>query len=253
VGVAIAAPTYFFPNSPFDVSTWPGGFNVLTILGLSGTFLFAQLYRYRRVSNQVQCQQTKWVVFGVTIALVVFLVGSLYSLIFPSLSQPGSLYSFAFTAAIGLVLLAIPLSIGIAILRYRLWDVDVLINRTLVYGVLTGMLALVYTGLAVTLQFLLRGLTGGSQLALVGSTLVTAALIQPLRRRIQRAIDRRFYRRKYDAARIVATFSETLRGEVDLDELSEQLVAVVEETMQPTHVWLWLRKTEQRSRRDRET
>jgi hypothetical protein len=253
VGVAIAAPTYFFPNSPFDVSTWPGGLNVLTILGLAGTFLFAQLYRYRRVSNQVQRQQTKWVVFGVTIALVVFLVGSLYSLIFPSLSQPGSLYSFAFTAAVGLVLLAIPLSIGIAILRYRLWDVDVLINRTLVYGVLTGMLALVYTGLVVTLQFLLRGLTGGSQLALVGSTLVTAALIQPLRRRIQTAIDRRFYRRKYDAARIVAAFSETLRGEVDLDELSEQLVAVVEETMQPTHVWLWLRKPEQRGRRDRET
>ncbi len=249
VGVALAVPLFFFPNSPFDVNTWPGGLNVLTILSFGGTLLFAQLYRYRRVSNPVQRQQTRWVVFGVTIALVVFLGGSLYALIFPSLSQPGSLYSLAFTTASGLALLAIPLSIGIAILRYRLWDVDVLINRTLVYSALTGTLALVYAGLIVTLQFLLRGLTGG----LVGSTLAIAALIQPVRRRIQRAIDRRFYRRKYDAARILAAFSETLRGEVDLNQLSEQLVAVVEETMQPTYVSLWLSKPEQHDRRNMKT
>ena len=147
--------------------------------------------------------------------------------------------------SIMLVLLLIPLSLAIALLRYRLWDVDLLINKTLVYGLLTGTLVALYAGCIVGLQALLRGLFHQtSAVAIVISTLVIAALVQPLRKGIQAIIDRRFYRRKYDAARTLAAFSATLRNEVDLTQLSKQLIAVVQETMQPAHISLWLRPPE---------
>jgi len=146
-------------------------------------------------------------------------------------------------------MLLIPLSIGFAVLRSELWDIDLIINRTLVYGTLTAVLALVYVGQVIALQFLLRGLISQtSDIAIVASTLAIAALFHPLRHRIQQAIDRRFYRRKYDAAQTLATFSATLRDEVDLEQLREALVAVVEETMQPAHVSLWLRKPKQQGK-----
>src|SRR5262249_7948682 len=137
----------------------------------------------------------------------------------------------------------IPLAVGIALLRYRLWDIDLIINRTLVYGMLTGTLASVYFLLIIVLQSLVRSLTGQvlqSPLVIVASTLAIVALFEPLRQRIQSIIDRRFYRRKYDAAKTLAAFSATLRSEVDLDQLREQVVAVVQETMQPAHISLWL-------------
>jgi len=162
---------------------------------------------------------------------------------FPSPSSPFD--AFIVTAIIWpAALLLIPISIGFSILRYRLYDIDLLINRTLVYGTLTILLALVYFGLIFALQYLLRGIISqNSDVAIVVSTLVIAAIFQPLRHRIQAIIDRRFYRRKYDAAKIVESFSAKLRNEVDLSQLSEELVAVVQETMQPTHVSLWLRKS----------
>jgi hypothetical protein len=139
---------------------------------------------------------------------------------------------------------AVPVSVGIAILRYRLYDIDLLINRTLVYGTLTATLLAVYFGGVATSQAILRALTGYEQqpqLAVVVSTLAIAALFNPIRRRIQAFIDRRFYRRKYDAASTLEAYSARLRDETDLGSLSEGLIGAVKETMQPEHVSLWLR------------
>jgi hypothetical protein len=135
----------------------------------------------------------------------------------------------------------LPVAVGIAILRYHLYDIDLIINRTLVYGPLTAVLAVLYFGSIVVLQLLFRALTGeGSQLVVVASTLAIAALFNPLRHRIQGFIDRSFYRRKYDAVKTLGTFSATLRDETDLVALREDLVEIVRETMQPVHVSLWL-------------
>src|SRR5713101_8230356 len=216
------------------------------ILGLVGL----QVYRYRRVSTFRERQQTKWVVFG----LVVALGGFALFLIIGSLSLPAEvgnspLAGLILTTVVNGFLLLFPISIAIAILRSRLYDIDTIINKALVYGGLSGILGALYAGLIIGLESLAGVITRqGSQqpVVLVVSTLAIAALFQPLRHRIQAIIDRRFYRRKYDAAKILAAFSATQRNVVDLDDLSKQLLAVVQETMQPEHVSLWLRPPEQR-------
>jgi len=195
------------------------------------------IVRWRRAKDEER-QQLKWLVYIGVISVITTIIGSTGALL------PLSPYIPVLIGAIGVAgaSIGIPVAIGIAMLRHRLYDIDILINRTLVYGTLTAILGLVYFGSVVVLQFLLRGfLAQGTQLAVVGSTLGIAALFHPLRQRIQQAIDRRFYRSKYDAARTLEAFSATLRNEVDLTELSKQLLAVVQETMQPAHVRLWLR------------
>ncbi len=200
-----------------------------------------QIYRYVRVYDGVQRQQTKWFVFGLVVGFSCLAIYSIFGALVPSLSASDSWYQLLNALTWLSIWTLLLLSVGIAILRYRLWDIDVIINRTLVYGSLSALLALLYIGLIFGLRFLFRGMfRQNSGVAIVVSTLVIAALFQPLRHRIQTIIDHRFYRRKYNARRIIANFSATLRGEVDLTELREQLIAVVEETMQPAHVSLWL-------------
>ncbi|MGZ3603313.1 MAG: hypothetical protein ACXVDF_25645, partial [Ktedonobacterales bacterium] len=198
--------------------------------------IFALIYRYRRASSSRERQQTKWAVLGLVIAGTGVIVLNVAQALIVNIA-----FQVLLSTLFPLVLLAIPLTIGIAILRSQLYDIDIIINRVLVYGLLTGLLATLYFATVLGLQSLLGGFTKDSQLAIVASTLLIAALFQPLRRRIQALIDRRFYRRKYDAARTLDTFSATLRQQVDLADLSDHLLAVVEETMQPTHATLWLR------------
>jgi hypothetical protein len=187
----------------------------------------------------VERQQIKWFAYAVAAT-----TGGTILYIIPSFIDTPLWFErvgFALNVAVAP---AIPVAIGIAILRYWLYEIDTLINRTLVYGVLTAMLAAVYFGSVAATQAIFRALTGQEQqpqLAIVISTLVIAALFNPLRRRIQSFIDRRFYRRKYDAAKTLEAFSAKLRDETDLDALNAELVGVVRETMQPAHVSLWLR------------
>jgi fumarate reductase subunit D len=248
VFLAVLIPFTFFPNEPFTQNTLALSLLNLTFLGEFAIIAVVQLYRYRRVSSPLQRQQTKWVVYGLSVLCTVIVVGVVL-LIVLALSSPSSLSPLLALYVVGdLLLLLIPLSFGFAMLRYRLWDIDIIIRRTLLYGTLTAILTLVYVGLVIGLQALLRGIINqGSSVAIVISTLAIAALSQPLRRQIQAIIDRRFYRRKYDAAKTVAAFSATLRQEVDLEELREHLLTVVQETMQPAHVSLWLRPPEQAS------
>jgi hypothetical protein len=200
--------------------------------------------RFRR-SRGEERQQIKWIAFAASIVVVVYLIAMIASFIFPSdsWSTAGSVWWLnLLTYAALLSFTTLPIAVGFAVLRHRLYDIDLLINRALVYGSLTATLALIYFGGVVGLQSVFVALTGEqSTLAVVASTLVIAALFNPLRRRIQSIIDRHFYRRKYDAVKTLEGFSMKLRDETDLDALSDDLVGVVSETMQPSHVSLWLR------------
>jgi hypothetical protein len=231
----------FFPLSPLNPFTRFPLLDTVTFVGFVGTMVLGQIYRYRRVSSLLQRQQTKWIVFSLSVAVGCYVGLTVLYGVF-SLPPRGPVADLIIFTAIYCLMLLIPLSIAFAILRSRLWDIDMLINRTLVYGTLTAMLAVVYVGLVIGLSALLRGLISqDNSVAIVLTTLAIAALFQPLRQLIQVGIDRRFYRRKYDAARTLAAFSATLRSEVDLSQMREDLVAVVQETMQPAHISLWLR------------
>ena len=236
---------FFMLPGPFTILSWPVPLFLLELALAWGSPIAVQIYRYRRVSTPVQRQQTRWVIFGLLCFLMLLLLQGLTAQFVLPTTVGGALFHLASPALPALGFLLIPLSITIAIQRSRLWEIDIIIRRTLVYSTLTVILALLYVGLVFGLESLVRLFTGQvsqSPVIIVASTLAIAALFQPLRRRIQVMIDRRFYRRKYDAAKTVEAFSATLRNELDLSQLREHLITVVQDTMQPSHVLLWLRE-----------
>jgi hypothetical protein len=246
VGVALSA---FSPGAylgslgpirnPLGVEGLAGAYKALLYAGsplLYGAAVLSLFVRLRRAEG-VERQQLKWFAY----AAAMFASG-IVLLVIPLAVDTPSWFVRAATAVFTAAGTAIPITIGIAILRYRLYEIDRLINRTLVYGSLTVVLILLYVGSVVALQGIFRALTGQeSQLAVVASTLVIAALFNPLRRRVQGFVDRRFYRRKYDARKTLEAFSAKLRDETDLEALNSDLIGVVRETMQPAHVSMWLR------------
>ena len=208
---------------------------IVGLLALAVACAVALFVRYRR-ANETEREQIKWLLYACAVFLVVYVGGVLRSV------GTASLGGYIWEVLFGLSVITLPAAIGIAVLKYRLYDIDLLINRTLVYASLTAMLALVYVGGVTGLQAALRALTGQeSTLAIVASTLAIAALFNPLRRRVQGFVDRRFYRRKYDAAKTLAAFSSRLRDETDLKALGADLVGVARVTVQPEYVSLWLR------------
>ncbi|HEY8323317.1 MAG TPA: hypothetical protein VIG77_02435, partial [Ktedonobacterales bacterium] len=209
---------------------------IFAVLGVVSLVL-----RYRRADQQSR-QQIKWFVYGSVMMVIIVLVGIfIASQITNDLALSNAVGNMSFAVAI----LALPLGVGIGVLRYRLYDIDILIKRTLVYGSLTAILAGLYFGLVIGAQQLTHRLTGqqGAQqpVVIVLTTLLIAALFTPLRGWLQRGIDRRFYRSRYDAAKTLATFSASLRSEVDLAQLNNHLLGVVDATMRPAHASLWLR------------
>jgi hypothetical protein len=220
------------PSHVLDVVLLFAAVPMLFVAGLGAVISLFVRFRWARGNER---QQIKWFASAAALSLV-------WIIVFGQ-STRGLPEAIVALSSL-LVIPSIPIATGIAILRYRLYDIDRIINRTLVYGSLTVMLALIYFGGVAATQAIYRALTGQEQqpqLAVVVSTLAIAALFSPLRRRIQSFIDRRFYRRKYDAAKTLEAFSAKLRDETDLERLGDELMGVVQETIEPTHVSLWLR------------
>jgi hypothetical protein len=250
--VAVAVVTLTMFVQPFDATdnarglsnptglSWAGSIGALfVLLPLSFLGAIASLFvRYRRAGAHERLQ-LRWIAFGGLAFLATYLC-TLLVLIGFGVSDKSTLGQVV-TTFTQMAYAAVPAAIGVAVLRHRLYDIDVVINRALVYGSLTAVLGATYLAIVLLLQLALQPLTKSSQLAVAVSTLAVAALFSPARRRIQSVVDQRFYRRKYDAARTLEEFSARLRSEIDLDSLSDELRRVVHDAMQPAHVSLWLR------------
>jgi hypothetical protein len=225
------------------VALWISDQFTFLLLGTIAISMMSIVVRFRYATG-LERQQLKWITYVVGVLLMLFAASSLIGELLGS-----DAYPLALEVALLLSFVAFPIAVSIAILRYRLYDIDIIINRTLVYGLLTMALATVYVGCVVLLRSVLAPLTGSSELAIVTSTLAIAALFNPLRRRIQATIDKRFFRRKYDATKVLAAFGRTVRDETDLEALTSEMLHVVDETMQPETVGLWLRAGETEVRR----
>jgi hypothetical protein len=248
--VGVQIPEFFGPGSTMDPTQASPALQAFVFLGFVASVALTQAYRYRRDSTPAQRRQTKWVVYGTVIALAGYLaLAFLLPLAVARTSQESAAYQLLVPTGETLFMLLVPLSVGVAILRSHLYDIDLLINRTLIYSSLTLILATIYFGIVLASQQVIRLVTGQTEvhqpLLIVVTTLLIAALFQPLRLRLQAAIDRRFYRHRYDAARMLTGFGETLRSEVDLARLSERLVETAEKAVRPAHVSLWLRPLNQ--------
>jgi hypothetical protein len=241
--------TLYFEANPFlNSAAIPTAFGIVITAGVLLSVIVAQFYRYLYISDSGQKQQTKWVVFGFSIAILLTMAITLPITLQPSLDRSGprlAIYVLA-VVALGAIFGAVGLiSLTIAILRFRLWDIDSLIRRTLLYGVLSSLLGIIYFGSVVLLQSVVQTITGrpaDSSGIIVISTLAIAALFKPLRDRIQQVIDRRFFQQKYDAEKILEKFAIIARDEIDLKILTGSLVKTVEQTLHPEHVSLWLRE-----------
>jgi hypothetical protein len=224
----------------YDLGQGVSGISLMALLALGAVSLVVRLRRARGIERQ----QMKWFAYAAVLLATVFVLTAVaffspLRALDPSARIPPAMFG---GVPFLLALVAVPLGAGIAILRYRLYDIDVLINRTLVYGGLTATLGAAYVGSVLFLQTLLRPFTGGSDIAVAVSTLAVVALFQPVRARIQRAVDRRFYRARYDAQRTLDVFAGRLRDEVDLDDLEREIVTVVDRTVHPAHTSVWLRR-----------
>jgi hypothetical protein len=249
--IGVRASAFLPRSSPLAYANWSTPVEVIIISGIFITCIGAQIYRYRRVSSPFQRQQTKWIVFGLLlIALVLFVANFADNESSEAYTSATLVWEELIGGLIGLLIfLTLPLTLTIAILRYRLWDIDLIIRRTLIYSTLSITMALVYfAGVALLQQALGALIADSSELAVVGSTLAIAVLFNPLRHRVQALIDRRFYRRKYDAEHVLAGFSATARSEVELDRLATHLATTVEETLQPATISIWLRNPPRRVR-----
>jgi len=223
----------------------PDFISTLAFLTFFTSGLYSQIYRYRRVSTVTERLQTKWVIFGLAIAVMGVILFLPIQLFLPGFNSPGTPEYLLIQSLADLLFLFIPLSIGMAVLHSHLWDIDVIIRRTLVYTALTATLALVFFGSVVLIQQIIGRISGtqNSTVAIVISTLAIAALFTPLRNRLQHDIDRRFFRKKYDAQKTLESFAASMRDEVELEDLTNRLLSVVEETMQPESAGLWLKPT----------
>jgi len=209
---------------------WPPAFLAALVVSAGALAL-----RFRSARGGER-QQMKWFVYAGVGSILAVLLSNLTAPVLPEALR-GAFRTTTFVTAMA----AFPISVGIALLRYRLYDIDVLIRRTLVYGALSATLVAAYAAAVVLLQAALRPLIGGSELAVAGSTLAVVALVQPLRRRIQDLVDRRFYRSRYDAARTLDTFTTRMRDQVDIDAVRGEVLDVVSTTLRPAHASVWLR------------
>jgi hypothetical protein len=234
---------WFFPETLLAADNWPVWLNLGINYCFALTFVAVSVSRYRR-SDIVQRQQIKWVVVAMSVFIVMYI---LQEVVFLRLEQGREVIiaNFTITSLYYLASGVLASSIVVAILRYRLFDIDIIIRRTVQYGVVSALLAAIYFGTITLIQGGITAVTSTqSPFAIVLSTLLIAALFNPLRQRVQTFIDRRFYRQKYDAQQVLAQFAQTARDEVDMEALQAELLRVVQETMQPEMIAIWVKPTE---------